>query len=308
MKYSFFSLPIKEWEVKQNQEVLGSIEKRYLKTSFPAVQLANRKMLLISNLSFSYSSVPGHLFRIYKRLSSHELFAKLWDNQIKEEDKRLLKNINLSLASGKFIAVVGRNGSGKSTIAKIVVNLLSNYEGQVIWSGKELQTISIKSFAQNVSYIPQSSIIYNDISLLDFIAIGFSPREGLLTKISQAEKERQIMHVLSELNLQKEVKKSLYTLSGGNKQKAIIARSIIQGAKIIVLDEPLNFLDIKNKILVLEYLKSLQVKYGTTIVMIHHDLDQVKDYLDEVVVVDSGFLTNHIRLEGSPRGELLSNL
>ncbi len=97
--------------------------------------------------------------------------------------------------SQKFIAVVGRNGSGKSTIAKIIVSLLSSYEGQVFWIGKNLQDISVKSFARNVAYIPQHSIMYQDISLFDFIAIGFSPSEGLITsKISKEEKSKKNLH------------------------------------------------------------------------------------------------------------------
>lgn len=199
--------------------------------------------------------------------------------------------------SQKFIAVVGRNGSGKSTIAKIIVSLLSSYEGQVFWIGKNLQDISVKSFARNVAYIPQHSIMYQDISLFDFIAIGFSPSEGLITsKISKEEKAKRIYTIIKELGLEKESGKSLHSLSGGNRQKAIIARSIAQGTKIIVLDEPLNFLDIKSRIMVLDYLKFLQENKKVTIIMIHHDIEQIREYLDEIVVIEQGFLEGHWRL------------
>ncbi|CCE66645.1 ABC transporter ATP-binding protein [Candidatus Mycoplasma haematominutum] len=307
MRYPLSFFQVYSWGEQASEErVLNCSRAPYLKGAFPDTKLVKNKLLVLSNLSFKYSRAPLRLKRLHNYISKLERFSNVWKDYLQaEKDIQLIKNINLSLASNKFIAIVGKNGSGKSTIAKIIVHLLSNYEGQVLWAGKELKELSIKSFAQNISYIPQHSIIYHDISILDFIAIGFYPQEGMLSKkISEAEKKQKVLKVLKGLNLEKEAHKSLYSLSGGNKQKTIIARAIIQGAKIIVLDEPLNFLDIKSKILVLEYLKELQQNYGASIIMIHHDISEVKQYIDELIIIDSGYLVKHIKLENLKNDEL----
>ncbi|CBZ40416.1 ferrichrome ABC transporter, ATP-binding [Mycoplasma suis KI3806] len=297
-KYLLLACPIESWEEKPSSpDLVSKLNQYYSKTIFPTIIPSQKKLLVISNLSFSYRHFPKVIANLYKYLSRLEFMRLKWEKYLSNrENEKLIRELNLSLNSGKFIVVVGSNGSGKSTIAKIIVHLLSNYEGKVLWAGKELKDISIKSFARNVSYIPQQSIIYHDISLFEFISIGFSPWEGFTKKISKSKKEEKVLEILKEMKLEKEMSKSLHSLSGGNRQKAIIARSIVQGSKIIVLDEPLNFLDIKNKIVVLDYLKSLQNKYGVTIIMIHHDIAQVQPYLDELVVIDNGFLEKHIRV------------
>ncbi|AHC39856.1 iron ABC transporter ATP-binding protein [Mycoplasma ovis str. Michigan] len=299
MKYAIQSLPVKSWDQMNQNSLEINFKTPLLKTAFPEISLSSsKKLLVISNLSFSYKTFSSAFYPIYKFLAKREKISQKWSKYLANKNKeKLIQSINLSLMSKKFIAVVGRNGSGKSTIAKIIVNLLSNYEGQVYWIGKNLQDISIKSFARNVAYIPQHSIMYQDISLFDFISVGFAPSEGLITsKFSKEEKEKRIYSIIQELGLEKESGKSLNALSGGNRQKAIIARSIAQGTKIIVLDEPLNFLDIKSRIMVLDYLKFLQTERGVTIIMIHHDIEQIREYLDEVVIIDQGFLEAHLRL------------
>lgn len=297
MKYLLLNSPIKAWEELFSSPALSfKLNQYYSKRIFPTLLPVQKKLLVLTNLSFAYKNLPKTVNEIYKYLSKLEFAKKKWEKYLSTaKNERLIKELNLSLNSGKFIVIVGSNGSGKSTIAKIIVHLLSDYQGKVLWAGKELKDISIKSFARNVSYIPQQSIIYHDISLFEFISIGFSPWEGFTKKISKEKKKEKILEILREMKLEKEMSKSLYSLSGGNRQKAIIARSIAQGSKIIVLDEPLNFLDIKNKIVVLDYLKSLQQKYGITIIMIHHDIDQVKPYMDELVIIDNGFLEKHIK-------------
>mgnify|MGYP002515256948 CR=1 FL=1 len=299
MKYAISSLPIKTWEETDNNPLLSSFKTPFLKSAFPDISLSSsKKLLVISNLSFSYKAFSSLVFRAYKLFSKREQLSRQWAKYLSSQEKdKLLSSINLSLMSQRFVAIVGRNGSGKSTIAKIIVNLLSSYEGQVYWIGKNLQDISVKSFARNVAYIPQHSIMYQDISLVDFISIGFAPSEGLIgSKLSKEEKKRRIYTIIKELGLEKEAGKPLHSLSGGNRQKAIIARAIAQGTSIIVLDEPLNFLDIKSRLMVLDYLKFLQTNKGVTIIMIHHDIEQIREYLDEVVVIDQGFLEGHYSL------------
>ncbi|KMZ96346.1 hypothetical protein PVNG_02485 [Plasmodium vivax North Korean] len=148
--------------------------------------------------------------------------------------------------------------------------------------------------------LEESSVTRDPYQILKEINLNLRTKKfiaivGLLTKISKKQKDRQIEEVLQNLSLIEEGNKPLWALSGGNRQKSIIARSIIQNAKVIVLDEPLSFLDIRSKILVLDYLNFLKNTYGISIIMVHHELTQVHEYLDEVIVVDGGYVSQHIK-------------
>lgn len=295
--YKLLSGPVFFYERKKPDFVLEKKDNFFDKKSFPKEN--QKHMLKISNLNFWYHNNNGinkysHL--IMKKMSDsiYEKHMSKKNNHLNcenclcaEDDFAVLKNINLNLENSQFISVLGCNGSGKTTLIKIINNFFPHYEGSIFWYGKNQKEISIKNFAKNVAYVPQTYKPHNNITIYDFVCDGLFPNKHKF-KNNKALAEQIVEKNLKDLNLFEIKNTFLSHLSGGIKQKAIIARALIQNAKIIILDEPTTYLDIHSQYLVLNLFKELQKKQKITIIAILHNLQQAKNYSDFVILLKNG--------------------
>lgn len=183
-------------------------------------------------------------------------------------EKVILKGIDLHIKEGSIVSLLGANGTGKSTLMKLFLGLLYPSSGEVILKGKTLQSYSIKERAFHVSYVPQSTQVAFAFCALDIVLMGRIAFESWFKRASLTDIDlaRSAMERLGILHLEK---RTFQTLSGGEKQLVLIARSLAQGAKILVMDEPVSGLDYGNQLRLLETIMSL-CKEGYTFLKSTH--------------------------------------
>ena len=189
---------------------------------------------------------------------------------------KILENINLTISKNDFISIIGHNGSGKTTLIKLILGLLKPSSGKIIINGK-----NNKNNYHSIGYINQGSINTKlPITVNEVINIGKMNNNYKYT----VKKNIEILGI-------EKLKNRLYkTLSGGQKQKVNIARCLMQGSSIILLDEPDSFLDTNSQIEIMEILKNINRENNITILMISHNLDFVKRYSNKIFLLENKFL------------------
>lgn len=180
----------------------------------------------------------------------------------------ILQGVDITIDEGSIVSLLGANGTGKSTLMKLFLGLLSPKSGEVILKGKPLQSYSIKERALHVSYVPQSTQVAFAFCARDIVVMGRIAFESWFQKPSKIDIDlaRIAMERLGILHLEK---RTFQTLSGGEKQLVLIARSLAQGAKILVMDEPVSGLDYGNQLRLLETIMRLS-KEGYTFLKSTH--------------------------------------
>ena len=207
---------------------------------------------------------------------------------LKDED------ISFDLNGGTLTGIVGANGSGKTTLLKAICGILP-HKGTCVLDGTVLEDLSARNIAKLCSYIPQRSGITIDISALDVVLMGFNPRLGLLEQPTQAMVERAHT-ALAQVGLGGREQTNYLHLSEGQKQLCILARTLVSGSRLLLLDEPLGALDLQLRRQMQVELKRLQKKLGITFIYVTHDQEEALSMSDVVVVMSGG----HIQQIGSP--------
>ena len=177
----------------------------------------------------------------------------------------VLKNINITIEENDFICVVGPNGCGKSTLIKGILGLIKPFKGQVIYNGLK----------QNfIGYMPQETKVDSNFpaSVYEIVLSGTLNRLGFNSFYTKKEKQIALDN-LKLLNIEKLKDKNFCDLSGGQRQKVLLARSLCATSKLLILDEPSNNLDSKSKNELYKTIVDLNKNQNITIIMITHDLD-----------------------------------
>src|SRR5699024_11016833 len=191
-----------------------------------------------------------------------------------------IKGIDLMLEEGKIYGVLGPSGGGKSSFLKGLLQLVPS-------SGKvRFRNRPIGDFAQTTAYVEQTENIDRDfpITVLQCVILGTYPSLGLFKRPGKKEKEAAIK-ALDEVGLSGFKDRQIGQLSGGQFQRVLIARAMVQDATLIFLDEPFVGIDVHNEAALIANLKDLAAQ-GKTIFIVHHDLSKVKSYFDEVILIN----------------------
>ena len=173
-----------------------------------------------------------------------------------------LEDVSLHLDKGKLAVLLGKNGCGKSTLMKCLVSLNKGYKGEILLDGKSINQIKRKEAAKLISYLPQD-IPHSSLTVYDTLLLGRLP---YLSYPNRKKKNDDYLDpIIHELHLENIVNKTNDELSGGERQKAMIAKALVQECKLLVLDEPTSSLDIENQTLLLKLLKKLVTEKNITI-------------------------------------------
>lgn len=220
--------------------------------------------------------------------------------------REVLRGVGFEAHAGDFIAVLGPNGVGKSTMFKCVLGFLPRYGGLVEVDGDDARTLSRKELARRIAYIPQSSDQVFDYTVLELVLMGAATRLPLF-KTPGREEEERAMAVLSDLGIAHLAHKGCGQVSGGEYQLVLLARTLLQEASILVMDEPTANLDYGNQYRVMERIAGLS-RRDFIVMMAAHDPNQVLLHATRALVVDGGV----VRADGAPAEvmteELLSSL
>ena len=200
----------------------------------------------------------------------------------------LLKDISFSIAAGELIALIGPNGSGKTTLLKILLGLLAPNSGAVTLHGQPLSSYQPKARAKTIAYVSQQPALSFPLTVRELVSLGRYPhggrgRESTSDKLAISNAlERTAANDLSD--------RQYNTLSGGEKQKVLIARALAQSARVLLLDEPTLHLDLNFQLQILSALRRLCVDEGITVISVLHDVNLVSLFADQALLLSGGAL------------------
>lgn len=201
--------------------------------------------------------------------------------------KTVVNDISLSIPKGKITSFIGPNGAGKSTVLSMVSRLMQPDEGEVLLEGKDVHSWDQKALAQKLAILKQSNHINIRLTVRELVSFGRFPYSGgNLT----AEDEAMIDEALGYMSLGALEDRYLDELSGGQRQRAYIAMVIAQNSEYILLDEPLNNLDMKHSAEIMKTLRRLVDELGKTVVIVIHDINFASCYSDHIVALKDGEL------------------
>ncbi|PTL37558.1 ABC transporter ATP-binding protein [Alkalicoccus saliphilus] len=197
----------------------------------------------------------------------------------------VVDNVTASIAQGKMTTFIGPNGAGKSTLLSMVSRLLSRDGGSVSIDGTPMEHVEDKELAKRLSILKQSNEMSVRLSVRDLVSFGRFPyTRGRLTD----EDEQIIDDAVAYVELQEIENKFLDELSGGQRQRAFIAMILAQDTDYILLDEPLNNLDMRHSVQIMKVLRSLVDDLGKTVVLVIHDINFASCYSDYIVAMKYG--------------------
>jgi iron complex transport system ATP-binding protein len=198
-----------------------------------------------------------------------------------------LRNIDFFIKAGEMAGLLGPNGCGKSTLIKLASGILKPKQGEVRLDGSNLNSLSRKSVARSVAVVPQQFHIPFAFTVNEVVMLGRTPFLRTLTEESKLD--RQIVARALELVGITWLRKRLFgELSGGERQKVILAMALAQEPKLLLLDEPTSHLDIAHQVEILELVRKLNVEQGLTIMAAMHDLNLAALYFDRLILLKEG--------------------
>lgn len=200
------------------------------------------------------------------------------------ESKKILKDIDFQIHSGQLVSLLGPNGVGKSTLLNCICGLLNPSSGTIQLCGQDISKVSRKNIAQTIAYVPQKTTVSFDYSVRDFVVMGRTAHMSILAKPTKEDYENA-ENALKELSILDLADRAISELSGGEQQKACIARALVQTPKLIVLDEPTSALDFGNQLKVLKLIKHLS-ETGYAILLTTHNPDHCMMLGGDVAILD----------------------
>ena len=200
-------------------------------------------------------------------------------------EKVVVENVSVNIHPGKITSFIGPNGAGKSTLLSMVSRLLDADTGEVLVDKKNMKKMKSNDFSKKVSILKQSNFMNARLSIRELVSFGRYPHSrGRLN----AEDLRIIDQALDYMDLMDMQDSYLDELSGGQRQRAFIAMVIAQDTDYILLDEPLNNLDMKHSVQIMKILRRLVDELGKTVVIVLHDINFASVYSDRIVALKEG--------------------
>jgi iron complex transport system ATP-binding protein len=198
-----------------------------------------------------------------------------------------IRDISFEVRQGGFLGIIGPNGSGKTSLLKALSRILKPVEGTVQLEGKNIWGTGRKELAQKVAVVSQSSSV-SHIMVEDFVLLGRIPHHGRFQFLDSAKDVEIAVNAMEMTGAIRFRHKMLGELSGGERQLVLIARALTQQPKVILLDEPTNFLDITHQVQVMDLIRRMNRECGLTVITVLHDLNLAGEYCKELLLMNLG--------------------
>lgn len=200
---------------------------------------------------------------------------------------KILEDISLSLKAGDFVGILGPNGSGKTTLLKSVSRTLKPSKGAILLNEKDVYTLKNIEVAKQMAVVPQDNAVSFSFTALEVVLMGRNPHMERFQM--ETEKDMAIARrVMNLTNTWQLASRPVNELSGGERQRVIIARALAQEPKVLLLDEPLTYLDIINQLEIMDLIKSLCMSEGLIVMAVVHDLNLAARYCNHALLLKSG--------------------
>jgi len=200
--------------------------------------------------------------------------------------KQILNDLSFAIGKGSITAILGPNGTGKTTLLHTVLGLLAPQSGEIWIAGKSLKAYKRSELSQVIALVPQSEAVPFNFSVIEYVLLGRTPQLGFLDMPSERDIEL-VYEALTLLEINHLKDRPVTELSGGEQQMVVLARALVQEPKVLLLDEPTSHLDLSNKGKLLKILQVLAQR-GVTIVFSTHDPDAAAMIADHVILLKSG--------------------
>ncbi|MEG1117141.1 MAG: ATP-binding cassette domain-containing protein [Janthinobacterium sp.] len=199
--------------------------------------------------------------------------------------KRVLDNVSVQFPKGKVTSLIGPNGAGKTTLLMLIARLQEANGGEIVVDGRRIAAIRIGDYARQVATLRQSPDFHLRLTVEELVAFGRFPySRGNLTP----QDRQAIDDAIAFLSLDGLRSACIDELSGGQRQMAFLAMTIAQQTDILLLDEPLNNLDMKHAVQIMRALRRLCDEQGRTVILVIHDINFAANYSDHVVAMQGG--------------------
>jgi iron complex transport system ATP-binding protein len=204
--------------------------------------------------------------------------------------KQIIHGVNLDIHGGEWLSIIGANGSGKSTFLKLISRLLTPNGGVVLLNGKNIHTQPVRAVARELALLPQQTIIPKGITVNELVSLGRNPHQEWWQWQLDTTSQRKVQEAIEQTQLVPLQDRSVESLSGGERQRAFLAMALAQSPRVLLLDEPTTFLDLRYQLELLELLKQLQISQNLTIVTVLHDMNLSARFSDRLAVMKAGEL------------------
>ncbi|RYM05011.1 ABC transporter ATP-binding protein [Sporolactobacillus sp. THM7-7] len=215
-------------------------------------------------------------------------------------DTVIVDDLNIAIPKRKITALVGANGSGKSTILKTMARIMRPAGGSVFLDGKCIHKQPTKEVAKRLAILPQNPLAPDGLTVRELVSYGRYPHQRGMRAMSRDDKEA-VSWAIQVTGLAAFSDRAVDRLSGGQRQRAWIAMTLAQETEWLFLDEPTTYLDMTHQLEVLKLLRKLNREEGRTIVMVVHDLNHATRFADHLIAIKAG----HVVSSGAP-GEVMT--
>ncbi|APX34778.1 cobalamin ABC transporter ATP-binding protein [Brachybacterium sp. P6-10-X1] len=209
--------------------------------------------------------------------------------------REVVHDLSLGLPEGRITIIVGANGSGKSTVLRGLSRLMTPRRGDVLLDGTDIHSLGGKSLARRLGLLPQSPQAPDGVTVRELVSRGRFPHQGLVPRWHEQD-ERAVQEALAATRSEELTDRPVSELSGGQRQRVWIAMALAQETEVLLLDEPTTYLDVTHQLEVLDVVRELNRRLGTTVGIVLHDLGLAARYADHLVAV----LDGEIHSEGAP--------
>lgn len=214
-------------------------------------------------------------------------------------NKEIVKDVSIAVNTGKIVGLFGPNGSGKSTLLKGIYRTLKLNKGEVYVDGKNLKSFSSRQIAKLLAVVTQFTTLNFDFSVEEMVLMGRSPHKTAFER-DKEEDFKIVRDCLKTVDMEAFADRKFLTLSGGEKQRILLARALAQDTELLILDEPTNHLDIKYQLQTMNIIKNL----NKGVLLALHDLRLAFLYCDEVYIMKDGEVVCH----GAPKEVITEDL
>lgn len=214
-------------------------------------------------------------------------------------DKKILKDINISVENKEIVGIIGPNGSGKSTLLKCIYRVLQQDRGIVMIDGEDIRNFPVRETAKRMAVVAQHNETSFDFTVMEMVLLGRSPHKKFMERDNEDD-YKLAFDALEKVGMLEFKDRSLSSLSGGEKQRIVLARALVQDTECLILDEPTNHLDIRYQLQFMSIAKELNV----TVISAIHDLNIAAMYCDKIFALKDGKIIAY----GTPKEVITSEI